>query len=515
MRLPRRLRHLFRRLAARVYWAAAETNRLNEAHYSRVEDDQSINDRISADLPTTRSRCIAEAEENPTVDGVIFTHQVDIVGRDGPTLEVQSESNEYNEWLEAHWKRWFRAPTPNPKMSGATLLRLWVRALWEKGEFLAQKITKNNAGTPVAMRVQPIAPSRLGTPPDQFGNAWLAEGVEIRPDGEPLRYHLQKLAGIGNLSFGAEYEPVPAEDIIHMFVARQEDQLRGVPWLKPALPTTARLAEYDADVGEAARQAASTGVYWHTKHPDAPYLNLDAQETLERGMQSTGPPGWEPSMLTPQQPTTQYKDYREECHADIGRPVCMPKMIVRLDAGRHNYSSARFDGKNYDRAVESIQYLISGSSKSVGPLSELVDDVAREAELYELSQGDSTRKPPRRPDDVEYQWTWPRPPHVDPVKERNADRIELEIGAADYQDVLARTGETVDGMIAKRKRTLQKLVAAGLPPVPNVMARGALFASLAEFEAAASGEETGDREQGTGDREEETEDDGSLIDAEV
>jgi lambda family phage portal protein len=460
-------------LLVRQYWDAADTHRLNEARYSRVQEDQSINDRTAADLPTVRSRCIDEAEQNPTVDGVIFTHQVDIVGRDGPELQVQSSSPAYNEWLEKHWRQWFRAPTPNPRLSGATMLRLWVRSFWEKGEYLAQKITKKNAGTPVTMRLQPIGTHRLATPADQFGNNWLAEGIEIRPDGEPLWYHIQKADGVNGQSLTTEFESVPAADIIHQFIVRQEDQLRGKPWLSSSLGTAGDLRDYDQDVGEAARQAANQGVYWFTAHSDAKYIEVDDQLTLERGTQSTGPPGWEPRMLTPQQPSTQYKEYREERQAEIGRTVSMPLMIVRLDAGRHNYSSARFDGKNYDRACEVIQYMISGSERSVGPLSELADDVAKEAALYDTTQG---QVPPERPDDVVYDWTWPRPPHVDPQKEADATASKLATGTMAYQDALAEEGQTLDGMIAKRQRANEKLKAAELPPMPTVLSKGAEYA---------------------------------------
>ena len=473
------IRFLVGRLVGRTYWDSADTHRLNEAHWSKVQTDQSINERTAADLPDTRSRCIAEAENNPLVDGVIFTHQVDIVGRDGPELQVQSSSTAYNEWLERHWRQWFKAPTPNPRMSGAALLRLLIRGLWEKGEFLAQKITKASVGTPVTMRLQPIDPSRLVTPVEQSGNDWIAEGIEIRPDGEPLRYFVQKVTGVSGFSVTDEYEPVPAEYIVHVFIPRQEDQLRGKPWLSPALGTAADLHDYDQDVGEAARQAANQGVYWHTEHPDAPYIQVDDELTLERGTQSTGPPGWKPAMLTPQQPSTQYGEYRQERQAEIGRPVCMPVMIVRLDAGRHNYSSARFDGKNYDRACEVIQYMISGSDTSVGPLSELADDVAREAYLHDVSlyrQGLAVQPPPERPGDVVYDWTWPRPPHVDPEKEAAADRIEAELGTTAYQDLLASRGQTLDGIIAKRQRAKEKLEAAGLPPMPTVLAKGSSFA---------------------------------------
>lgn len=462
-------------------WEAAQDHRLNQAHYQDVVEGETINERIAADLSKTRARCIAEAEDNPMIDGIIVTHQGDIVGDDGPELQVRSSSDAYNSWLEAAWKKWFRAPTPDPRISGAALLRLWVRGLWEAGEFLAQKITLPQAadGT-VKLRLQPILPERLLSPTTGINNPWLFEGVEIHPTGEPIRYWILPSTGPNSFEFVTEPDPIPSEDIVHHFIVRQPDQLRGRPWLASCLSTAAKLRDYDDSVASAARQAAMQGVYWYTDHPDAPFLLTDSEIALEDGTQSTGPPGWKPGMLTPQQPTTQYREYREERQAELGRPAGMPLMIVRLDAGRHNYSSARFDGMNYDRTCHAIQISISGSPKSSGPLTELLDDLAEEQAKVDARNayrsGDLSQLPPERPADVEAEWIWPRPPRVDPQKEAEADKAELDMGTLTYSAACGRRGTSAETIIATRQRDNEALEAANLPPVPTVMSRGTTFA---------------------------------------
>jgi len=464
-------------------WEVAKTHRLNQAHWVWAQE-QSINADLQDWLSTLRTRCTYERDNNPLIDGVVFTHYVDIVGKDGPELQVQSDSATYNDWLERHWRQWFRAPTPNPRISGAALLRLWVQSLWRAGEFLAQKVTVN-ADTPVGMRLMPIDPRRLGTPADITANHDVVMGIRFSKDGTPTQYYVQKAEAFGGLDLSMNYEPIPPDDIVHFFLIREEDQARGVPWLGSSLQTTADLRDYDAEVLETARQAANQGVYWYTDHPNAPYLDVNDQETLERGMQATGPPGWRPAMLTPQQPTTQYPDYHSERLREIGRPVAMPLMIIKLDAGQHNYSSARFDGRNYDRACEVIQCAISGTPKATGPLNELVDDVAREAGLYERSQ---RRAPPERPEEVIYEWTWSRPPQVDRDKESAADRADMEMGIAAPQDIAAARGTTLDSLIAKQQRANERLERAQLPPIPMILPRGSAYARRGDLKVAASDE---------------------------
>jgi len=469
-------------------WEAAKTHRLNQAHWLNAAEG-SINAELASDLAVLRARAIYEADNNALVDGTIFTHYVDIVGRDGPDLQVQSESEAYNDWLESHWRRWFKAPTPNPRVSGAALLRLWVQSLWKTGEFLAQKITAQNVDTPVAMRLKPIDSRRLVTPVEMSGDTNVVMGIQFSRDGQPQRYWITEVDSFGGWELAVEPTPVSPDDIVHFFLLRESDQARGVPWLASSLQSLADLRDYDAEVLEAAHQAANQGVYWYTEHSDAQFMEVDESIEQERGTQGTGPPGWKPAMLTPQQPQTQYTAYRSERQMDLGRAVAMPVMIVRLDAGRHNYSSARFDGQNYDRACAVIQYAISGTPRSTGPLSELVDDVAREAALSDRAKG---RPVPPRPPDVEYEWTWPRPPHVDPSKEKTADRIGLEIGSDAPQDVLAKDGKTLDGQIAKWVRAHKKLKAAGLPPMPMILGKSAKFATHAQLEASTSDKTVGE-----------------------
>ncbi len=441
-------------------WEAAETNRLNQAHWQNVTGNP-INQDLLADLERLRTRCSYEAFNNGIVDGVINTHAEDIVGADGPTLQVLSDSPAYNTALEQLWPDWFSAPCPNRRVSGAALLKLWIRGLWTNGEFLAQHMTgRDDRRSPVRLRIKPIHTRRLATPHGSAGDKNVIMGVRLSEDGQPQQYHIAKTQRFGAFELlGTEYEPISADMIIHEFLLREEDQARGVPWLSSSLSPIADLRDYDAQTLDAARSAADQAIFWYAEHPDAPFLEVNESMEIERRTQSTGPPGWKPMQLTPQQPTAQYVEYRRERQAEIGRPVGMPLMMVRLDSARHSYSSARFDGQIYARSCRGIQYWISGSPKARGTLSDLADEVAREGGLI---RGLLPPRPPR----VQYAWLWPEPPHVDPQKEAQAERITLENGTQTYTEALAARGKDLETTIATRKRETKKLAEAGLPGLP-------------------------------------------------
>ena len=157
-------------------WESAETNRLNQGHWSKVTG-QPINVDLYGSLETLRSRCAYELANNPTLEGVVTTHATDIVGKEGPALNVLSDDEEYNTAAEKVWADWWQNPVIGKPMHGGEVLRLWVRRLWDSGEFLCQKATKRNPDGPVSLGLKLIHPRRLATPPAMAGDADVAMGV--------------------------------------------------------------------------------------------------------------------------------------------------------------------------------------------------------------------------------------------------------------------------------------------------------------------------------------------------
>lgn len=437
-------------------YEGASTDRLNKAHWGSVTG-QPINADLLSDLATLRHRAAFEAANNPFVEGVIDTHATDIVGECGPSLQVHSSSDRYNTKLEKLWKNWWGMPDINGQLSGADMARLWVRMLWICGEFLVQKVTDATAfGSPVSLRLLNLHPERLDTPPNLASDAMVGMGVRRTREGKPTQYYITDPLPFGAMSIAmGNYTPVSPDDIIHQFRMLESGQIRGVPWLASSLQTVADIRDYDAQVLDAARMAADQATFLYTDHPDAPFVQANESTTVQRRTISTMPPGWKPQQLNPTQPSTNYIQYRMERLRELGRPVNMPLMTVRLGSEDHNYSSARFDGQVYLRGLRVLQAWIER-----GALNNCLRDIAREATLAGAL--------PQAPvdGDVTYEWTWPIPPHVDPSKEADAWLALVEMGAADLRDVCAANGWDYDEVQNKRERTAKDLKARDLPPAP-------------------------------------------------
>ncbi len=434
----------------------AETNRLNHAHWRNARGE-SMNEALSLDIEEIWKRCEYEARFNEMVDGVIFTHQTDVVGPQGPKLRVHSKDRSYSNRAEKIWKAWFAQPTLHPKRHGATLLRLWIRNLWVYGEYLAQKVTDQNAPGPVKMRLNPIGIRRLCTPAGFTADPDVVLGIRVKSAGNvPTQYYITNPKRWGPFTISlSDFTTVPADLMIHGYQLLEEDQVRGYPWLAPCLNSTAATRDYEDSVLEAARTHADQAVYYFTRHPEAQYYEVNEYRHIQRGSESSLPPGWEPYITPATQPSAQYQPYIREQQRKLGRPKSMPLMAVRLDSSEHNYSSARFDGQIYLRALQTIQFWLS-----LETLNPLVNEVFHEAEL--------TRELPPQPEDVTYSWIWPTPPHVDPKKEADAETVLMRNGTLPYSEAVAAHGRDPDEVIKIRQQDNERLEEAGLPTIPGI-----------------------------------------------
>lgn len=455
------------------HWEAAESTRLNTAHWTYAQDD-GINLWLAKDLPTLRARSIFESRQNAMVSGVLRTHADDIVGPEGPTLQVQSDDEAYNKAAEWVWQKWFAAPTMRPNVSGAAWLKLSIHNLWRCGELLDRIFTDPDADGPVAMRLWPVHPRRLVSPVELTGQPNVVMGIRFDAFGRPATYYIRDVAMNGQAVSALTTTPWPPDLMLHEFLVDEEDQARGFPWLTPGLNPTADLRDYDDQVLDAARQQADQSALLYTEHNDATLWEAPESMEVQRRTISMAPPGWKPWQYQATQPTVRHSEYRAEKHREIGRPVGMPLLMIRLDAAKHNYSSARLDTQNYQIAIAGIQSWLSGGEQSYGTLNRLVDIVLAEARfsIPEL------RQTPRR---VKYHWTWTKRPHVDPLKEALAEKVRLESPTLTLTDALAAHSQSFETFVETLKRELEYFKANGLPVPKWLVAASSTNDALAEL----------------------------------
>lgn len=441
-------------------WEAAETNRLNRAHWKKAIE-QPINADLYADLGILRTRTTWELARNPLLEGVVSTYSSDVAGEDGPMLRCSSKSPAYNRALQAVWWDWFNKPEITGKLSGADMIALWVRRLMDSGEFLAQRVSKREEAGPVSFRLKLIHPRRLATPSERSGDYDIALGVKRTEHGEPTHYYILDPEKFGAFELDlSKYKTLAASELIHEFITVEEDQVRGFPWLATPLQATADLRDFDSQVLDAARAAADQALIWFTDHKDAPFLNVNESVEVERRMQQTGPPGWKPMQMKPEQPTINYVEYRSDRMREIGRPFGMPLMMIRLGSEQHNFSSARFDNEIYKRGVRRIRRWLERRA-----LNSFVYEIKREAELFAAANDKwiyaaALRNPPT---DFDFSFVWQPLTAVDAEKDATDEETRMRNGTLPFDEACARSGSEAESNIKKIAQMVKDFRAEGLP----------------------------------------------------
>lgn len=451
-------------------WESAETNRLNSAHWAKAQGAP-INSDLSLDWATLVNRCTYEAENNPVLATVIDTWNNDWVGPDGPTLEVHSDSEAYNEWLEDVWAAWFANPDITGRLSGPAMLRLFGRQEWTAGEYLYQFVNDTSARG-VQVRVKVIHPRYLQSPLSTFDDR-IVMGVEHDVHGRPVQYWIVSAAeqGLYSSYYGTP-QAVPAKLIGHEPIIHEPDQTRGIPRAAAILTVLADLRDADQQVLDAYRMAADFAIALFSRDADVASINPGSSVEWQRRSFNTLPPGWEAMQIKPEHPSVNYIQWRDEKLREAGAPVNMPLMKLKHDAGDHNFSSAKFDSGSYWRTVECQQKQVERRT-----LNRMLAQVANERTLIDIS---NDRTVPTAPRKIELVWNWPPAAKVDPRVEAIAQQIERANGGLTMTAIAKSHGMTLEQLIKQTVREKAAYEAAGLTyPEPT----GVIDTANAEVEA--------------------------------
>lgn len=433
----------------------ASTHRGNWSHW-RYSSAENINHALLSDLPTLIQRCSFEYANNPLVAGAVETLSHDLVGRNGPRLQVESDSEQFNDAVEAAWRTVWNMPDPNGQVCGPESMRSWIRSLCTAGAFLNVYANVKRQG-PVKFGWRTIDMRRKETPPEFAANDSVAFGTRFDADGKPLKYFIRKRK-ITPLTIvtSADYQEVPADVVQHRYEFIEPEQIAGVPWLASCLDTVANLADYDQFEMDAAKLQSRLSGILQAAHPElvVDAVSMEAGETLpmQQGELTAIPAGWQAYFPSATHPHANYSTFRHERLRDLGLALGMPLMMILLSSADSNFSSAHYDGAVYMRRLKARQAWLERTT-----LNQFLEQIILELVLEGVAE---------RPADYRFRWTWELPPYVDPGKQRKADRMALEDGALPLSEYCASLGFDFDDVVASRAREIAILQAAGLPEPP-------------------------------------------------
>ncbi len=343
-------------------FAAAQIGRLNNSWRGTT---QSANRDISAALPLLRARSRELAQNNEYMRRFLLMVRNNVAGPAGVSLQVQalrpdgSIDQADSTRLEKAFAKWSRRG--NCDITGRYSLRdiehMAMTAVARDGESII--ITHPGRG-PFGFQIQlvdaALLDDRLNR--DMANGRRIRMGIELDGDNRPCGYWFHQQNGTDLQGFasvvGSRHVRVPAENVYHLFVSEDADQLRGVPWAHASMAALNDLGGYKEAAIIAARIGASKMGFYVPASDDAdPFPGTaggtsaaqdDAGNFIDEvapGEFGVVPHGYKIEKFDPTYPHNTFSDFYKSCLRGAATGFGVAYHSLASDLESVNMSSAR------------------------------------------------------------------------------------------------------------------------------------------------------------------------------
>lgn len=433
------------------------------------------------ELSELRARAQELNRNNPIASGATDTLVTNVIGQG---LQPQSrlrakelgiteeEAQALRRRAEAIFDRWQKFADASNRQKFNGLQALAFRKIVEDGEVITNlPVILNEPWRRLRRSLELIEADRLGTP---FGKMGVFDGVEVGPDRkEPLKYWIRK-ANITTNNYEIpryEWVGIPARDsqgrplLLHTYFQKRPGQLRGIPFLAPALAYFKHFGDYLSAEVVGAKMAACVALVISSADPMMA-LNPATGAAVSQGQEGKIEK-WEPAqilrlalgetatMIDPKRGGETFASFVMVVLRILSAAYGMPYELLLKDFSKTNYSSARAALLEARRWFMFLRAYFG--QEWCQPIWELV---LEEAYL----NGDFPA-----PNFYEYQdeylraqwigggWGW-----VDPVKEVGASIAAIDAGLSTYAKEIAGQGEDWEELFEQLVQEKKYAAALGL-----------------------------------------------------
>jgi len=406
------------------------------------------------ELQTLRERTQELNRNNPVASGITDTLTVNVIGQG---LQPQSrlrakelgiseeEAQALRSQAEGVFDRWQKQEQFRNKQA------LAFRKIVEDGEIMA-----NLPGRPEPWRylkrgVELIEADRLGG--STFFRQGVFQGIELDQNTkEPQQYWIRKPNLTTNDYELPRYEwvGIPARDsrgrplVLHNFLRKRPGQLRGIPFLAPALAQFKYLSDYFSAAVVTAKLAAFVSLIITTSDPQG--FIPSTSGTGLTGRDGRPKEIWEPGsilrlgigekadMIDPKGVHESFASFMEIGLRILGASQGMPYELLIKDFSKTNYSSARAALLEARRWFMFLRAWFGW--EFCQPIWELILEEACLAGKFQAKDFYENQEEYCRAQWIGGGWGW-----VDPVKEIGASIAAIHAGLSTYADELAGQGK--------------------------------------------------------------------------
>ena len=400
------------------------------------------------------------SRNNPLAKGMLKTERDGVIGSKIP-VQARSDDSVWNAEAEAIWKEELidRPCEVTGRFNFIKVLRELYLSYRRDGDAMVlftdegmQMVEGDQVGTPYGVKVD--------------GNFYdVKNGIAYsKQTGRVVGYFIGKPNKWGFIST-KDFQRFPAEAVHHVFNPDRFSFSRGEPVLAPSIDYIDKLCGYiDAELVAMKVNACFT-MFISKKDdqgPPAPYTKgisstgLDADnnrlEKMEPGTILYGDPNEDAKGIGSSRPAALFDPFVLRMLTLIGRPLCMPLMLITLDFSGATYMNARIAYQKCQGAWEDEQEVV------VKPFVSRVWRMMIDQWIAKKLLSD--RKDKYRHDVICNRW-----PYVDPFKEVKADQQALLNGTVTRTEICARQGRDFSDVIERLRFEEEELAKRELPSV--------------------------------------------------
>lgn len=372
------------------------------------------------------------------------------------------------EKIQTLWSDWVYESDAHGMLSFYGMQSLIARNMIEAGESIVRMRPRlDRDGLSVPLQLQILEPDHLSLDQTRdFPNGRrIRAGIEFDEIGRRAAYHLYR-EHPGDLPLGGSFNgdavAVPASEIVHVFRVLRPGQLRGEPWLTPALIKLHDLDEYDDHELYRAKVAASVSGFITKPDIDQEYDERKSNQPDDEGVVELV---WKPGefhVLGSGQNVAfsdshsvggQYEVFMRNQLRAVAVAMGVTYEQLTGDLTDVNYSSIRAGTLEFRRMMEQHQTTIMVHQFCQKVYRRWMDQAVLSGKLN-LPGYSQRRREYQRVKWIAQGWQW-----VDPQKEASAQANMVRNGIISRSMAVASAGhdvEEVDAAITADNRRVDK-----------------------------------------------------------
>lgn len=454
-----------RRSTSAVYAGAATTRGTGDWVAVTLSADR----ETRSSSRTLRGRSRQFARDNAHVAGLVRSFADNVVGPDGIGVSPRMRGatgtllKTYNDAAYAAFQRWAESDTcsADGQSCWSEFQRLALSTWFTDGECFVRRLpgfdnafgyTLQFLDADLLDEAYNIAPSR--------GQNEITQGIEIDQYGRPIQYWFWT-AHPSEASRERRRVPIPAAEIIHLYLQLRPNQRRGIPMLTPVLIALKLLDGYTEAEITAARLAAAQSGYFTVTGEDIDRVEDEGEGMdtapleveVEAGVHRKLPNGWQFNAVDPSHPNGNFVEFQKAMLRMVSCGVGTSAITASHDLSDTSYGSGRIGLQAERDAFKATQNWFG---------RRLVTPVYRDVLKYGSYAG-LIRLP--TPEPTRYQdctleprgWPW-----IDPKNDSDSTNKRLAARITSPQRVCAAEGVDVEEVLDEWQEYQAMLDARGL-----------------------------------------------------